>query len=47
MAAQEDNIQIDDTAWVHDSALLFGHISLGAESSVWPHVVMRSEIVSY
>ena len=44
MSSQNDNIQIDDTAWVHDSALLFGHISLGAESSVWPHVVMRSEM---
>ena len=29
MSSQKDNIEIDDTAWVHDSALLFGHISLG------------------
>ena len=44
MSSQHDNIKIDETAWVHDSALLFGHISLGPESSVWPYVVMRSEM---
>jgi len=44
ISSQQDQIQIDDTAWVHDSAFLFGHISLGPESSVWPNVVMRSEM---
>ena len=39
-----DKIDIHDSAWVHDTALLFGHIEVGADSSVWPHVVMRSEI---
>ena len=39
-----DKIEIDKTAWVHETALLFGHISLGPESSVWPHAVMRSEM---
>ena len=47
MSSQKDNIEIDDTAWVHDSALLFGHISLGPESSVWPNVVMRSEMFQF
>jgi len=39
-----DGINIDDTALVHDTALIFGHVSIGEESSVWPHVVMRSEM---
>lgn len=41
---QQDDIQIDASAWVHDTALIFGHVKIGAESSVWPHVVMRSEM---
>lgn len=39
-----DKINIDDTAWVHDTARLYGHITIGSESSVWPYVVMRSEM---
>jgi carbonic anhydrase/acetyltransferase-like protein (isoleucine patch superfamily) len=39
-----DKIQIDDTAWVHESALIFGHVTIGPESSVWPYAVMRSEM---
>ena len=35
---------IHQTAWVHDTAQLYGHITLGEESSVWPNVVMRSEM---
>lgn len=38
-----DEIKIDETAWVHDTALIYGHVSIGPESSVWPNVVMRSE----
>ena len=41
---QHDKIEIDATAWVHESALIFGHVSIGAQSSVWPHAVMRSEM---
>jgi len=36
-------LDIDDSAWIHESAQLFGHITIGAESSVWPNVVMRAE----
>lgn len=39
-----DMIDIDDSVWVHESAFLFGHISIGPDSSVWPYVVMRSEM---
>ena len=34
---------IDPTAFVHDTALLYGAVAVGAGSSVWPHVVMRAE----
>ena len=44
MSSKEDTIQIDETAWVHESALLFGHISVGRESSIWPNAVMRAEM---
>ena len=35
---------IPPSAWVHETALLYGHITLGEEASVWPNVVMRSEM---
>ena len=39
-----DEIKLDESAWVHDTARLYGHINIGPESSVWPYVVMRSEM---
>ena len=39
-----DEINIDPSAWVHETALIYGHVAIGADSSVWPHVVMRSEM---
>lgn len=39
-----DRLNIDDSAWIHKTALIFGHVSIGPDSSVWPHVVMRSEM---
>lgn len=38
------DVVLDNPAWIHDSALLFGKVSIGPESSVWPNVVMRSEM---
>lgn len=39
-----DDLQaIDPSVWIHDSAQLYGRISIGAESSVWPNVVVRAE----
>ncbi len=38
-----DEIKIDESAWVHDTALIYGHVTIGPDSSVWPNVVMRSE----
>lgn len=37
-------VRIDPTAWVHDTALLYGKISLAARASIWPHAVIRSEL---
>lgn len=38
------DVLLDNPAYIHDSALLFGKISIGPESSVWPYVVMRCEM---
>lgn len=37
------HVTLNDPAFVHDSALLYGRITIGAGSSVFPNVVMRSE----
>lgn len=36
--------EIDPTAFIHPSAQLYGKLSIGRESSVWPNVVMRAEM---
>lgn len=38
-----EGVSLDPTTYVHESALLYGKVNIGAGSSVWPHVVMRSE----
>ena len=43
-AHQNDDIKIDASAWVHDTALIHGNVSIGPDSSVWPYVVVRSEM---
>lgn len=37
-------VTLDDPAFIHASALLYGKIHIGRGASVWPHVVMRAEI---
>ncbi len=34
---------IDPSVYLHDSAQLYGRVSIGEESSVWPNVVVRAE----
>ena len=34
---------IDDTAYVHPDAVIIGAVSIGPESSVWPHAVLRGD----
>lgn len=35
---------IDPSVWVHESANIYGRVSIGAGSSVWPQTVMRAEM---
>ena len=37
------DVTLDDTTYVHETAYIYGKVSMGAGSSVWPQVVMRSE----
>ena len=35
--------QIDSSAYVHSEAVIIGNVTIGAESSVWPHAVIRGD----
>jgi len=37
-------VELDGLAFVHDTAHLFGCVSIGADSSIFPYVVMRAEL---
>lgn len=37
-------VTLDRPAFVHDTALIYGKVSIGPDASVWPHVVMRAEM---
>ena len=39
------DVILDKPTFIHESALLFGKITIGPESTVWPYVVMRAEIL--
>lgn len=38
-----DDVSLHDSTYVHETANIYGRVSIGAESSVWPQVVMRCE----
>lgn len=38
-----NGVTLDPSTYVHETAHLYGKITIGAGSSVWPQVVMRSE----
>jgi carbonic anhydrase/acetyltransferase-like protein (isoleucine patch superfamily) len=38
------HVTLDDPAFIHDSALIYGKVHLAPGSSVWPYVVMRAEM---
>lgn len=38
------DITIDPSAYLHETAYLYGKIFIGPESSVWPQAVMRAEL---
>lgn len=44
MAFFGPDVILDDPAWIHDTALLYGKISVGPQVSIWPNVVMRAEM---
>ncbi len=35
--------EIHKTAYIHPDAVLIGNVKIGAESSVWPHAVLRGD----
>lgn len=37
------DVAVDAAAWVHSSAQIYGAVSIAAEASVWPNVVVRAE----
>ena len=37
-------IRISDKAFVHETALIYGQVSIAEDCSVWPHAVIRSEV---
>lgn len=37
-------VQFDNPAFVHDTAEIYGKVSIAAGASVWPRVVMRAEM---
>lgn len=38
------DVTLDDPAFIHDTARIYGKVYLGPGASVWPYVVMRSEM---
>ncbi|GAA6175601.1 gamma carbonic anhydrase family protein [Sulfitobacter pacificus] len=38
------DVTLNDPALVHDTALLYGKVTVGAGASIWPYVVARAEI---
>lgn len=44
MAHIGPHVTLDDPAFIHDTAQIYGKVYLGPGSSVWPNVVMRAEM---
>lgn len=38
------NVVLDNPAFIHDSALLYGKVYVGPGASIWPRVVTRAEM---
>lgn len=36
--------RIHQTAFIHDAAEVIGAVTIGAEASLWPHVVLRADV---
>ena len=44
MAHIGPHVTLDDPAFIHETAQIYGKVYLGPGSSVWPNVVMRAEM---
>lgn len=40
-----DNVTLDDPAFIHESAWLYGKVYVGPGASIWPNVVTRAEFL--
>lgn len=40
-----DNVTLDNPAFIHESAWLYGKVYIGPDVSVWPNVVTRAEFL--
>ena len=38
------DVILDNPAYIHDTALIYGKVYVGPEVSIWPYVVIRSEL---
>jgi carbonic anhydrase/acetyltransferase-like protein (isoleucine patch superfamily) len=38
-----EHVTLDDPAYIHESAWLYGKVYVGPGASIWPHVVTRAE----
>lgn len=38
-----DNVTLDNPAFIHESAWLYGKVTIGPGVSIWPNVVTRAE----
>ncbi|MEM9013033.1 MAG: gamma carbonic anhydrase family protein [Pseudomonadota bacterium] len=38
------HVTLDEPAYIHDTALLYGKVIVGKDASIWPHVVTRAEV---
>jgi len=37
-------VVLDNPAFIHDTALVYGHVHIAEGASLWPYVVIRSEM---
>ena len=40
-----DNVTLDNPAFIHESAWLYGKVTIGPGASIWPNVVTRAEFL--
>ena len=39
-----EHVTLNDPAFIHETALLFGKVTIGKGASIWPYVVTRAEM---